>query len=323
MFVLPPDEFDIDTSFKVEAALRCLPPPTREGFERIAKSATRQQAEIDAKHARKRTLRDSARDDYTFMNDYDRAVRRGETITKEYEARYKAACAGYQAKNVEIKKLEKEGMPANLPLNAAVSFAVDYMAGPRDKFVSAPTEVKLKGQTLTVALSVARDKIAQIDGQRKTVLAAPLPETDVEKRFREDVSRHALAPDGSGAARIRTTPFGLRSSHDVQGHVRWPTARISHDGGGVSEVDEGLRVLCWLDPEKVVARLMADLKASYKGKTPLSVEQREAKLAELDALRLETEREEEAIVRLLEDGGVTVYRRPKASIEAVLQIRRA
>lgn len=323
MFILPPEEFDTDTTFRVEEALQSLPTTVRAGFERVAKSATTHQAQADAKRARVQSLRDSVRGDSGVIADYDRAVRRGEKITQGFEKQHKAARAAHAVKMAEIKKLEKDALPATFPLNNLVSFAVDHL-GTGAKYEHAPVEVKLaKGQTAAAALAAKRAELDELATQRRAVSVALLPLADAEKRIRDDVHRHALAPDASGTTRIRTTAIGLRSSQQSQGNLRWPTEQISHGGGSTSEVDLAFRFLCWLTPESIVTKLVAELKESYRGKTAMSLEEREAKLAELDALRLETEREEEAIVRLLEDGGVTVFRRPNATVEAVLQLRRA
>lgn len=322
MFILPPDEFDFDTSEKVVEALTHLPAQTLEAFERVMKSAARHQAMDHAHRAQIHHLNVSARDDRAFMEDYERAARHADAIDEDYAAKYRRASASYAKKRAEVKALQQRGVEPNLPLNRLVEFAVDL--SPTEKFAHVPTDVKLaKGQTFTAALESARDKLAEIAQQRRAVFNAPLPLADAKKRIEEDVYRHALAPDVSGTARIRTSVFGTNGQHETQGHVNWPTAQIVHDGGATSEIGEGVRFLCWLMPREIVAKAMADLEATYQGKTPLSLEEREAKLAQLDTLRLETEREEEAIVRLLEDGGTTVARRPQASLEAVLQIRRA
>ena len=71
----------------------------------------------------------------------------------------------------------------------------------------------------------------------------------------------------------------------------------------------------------MIAKGKAELDATYKKTGPgLSVEERASIIADLDTECLEIERREEALIRAAEDRGEVIWRRPRASMIAVLGV---
>jgi hypothetical protein len=159
-----------------------------------------------------------------------------------------------------------------------------------------------KGATL----AKARARLDEIAVERRAVESAPLPKSDAVTAIRAQVAALATPMEAFGALRgqplkiptLTTRPqlFGAAGDQRVTGFAS-------------TESVNTLGLIAWLFEAEIVERLAEQLDDQVEGE--LTTAQREARLAELDAEKLEVERIEEALL-----GGE--LRRPNADPRAVL-----
>ena len=120
----------------------------------------------------------------------------------------------------------------------------------------------------------------------------------------------------------RLVSIGRDSNLLRQGLFELPTLPYE-TGERTIEVNDGVGLLLWLRKDAVLEKIRAEMNAFYKGKTPLSRTDRDAKLAEIDAAILAAGRVEEAAIEALEARGARILRRHDADLHAVFAIERA
>ena len=162
----------------------------------------------------------------------------------------------------------------------------------------------------TDALDALRTRAADLVAERQSLERASLSRAEAEARIGAFVAMQAaqVRINGADFARERGAPSEI-------------VARVGSGDSAVGSTGPGANVapvLCWLEPERVTARLVADLDGVDFG--PDSDARRE-RLEEIDielfGVELDEERE---LVRLLADG-VTVVRRRGLANPIVLALR--
>ena len=187
--------------------------------------------------------------------------------------------------------------------------------------------IKLPAFKGSHAEAVAETRVGLDDVKRRMIETRKLasPQAQAEARVKEGLARNALKLDVAPTTWLRqqANEFALstRERPAEQGHIIFPTRREIFDGGRTGELDEAFRFLAWLFPDEIFAKAKAELAALYKASGPgISVEERKRVIAALEAEYLALERREEFLIRVAEDSGETICRRPYATVEAALGV---
>jgi hypothetical protein len=100
------------------------------------------------------------------------------------------------------------------------------------------------------------------------------------------------------------------------------TAQAAHPviGIGSAEHVDALALVAWLHRDALIARLEEEIDAQADDAKALSDEARSTKTAEIRSAILTAEREEEAIIRLIEQEGAEFERRADADPRAILSV---
>jgi hypothetical protein len=302
---------------------RC-PPVALESFVRVLKANEASGSGQAAKRERIATLQSKRRDWLSSVQAAQRDIDRGEGVHPSEMKKCEANRKKVAGADKEIAALRSEQPTPNLPAETLAEFLVES----RGKFVAAPVEAKLqKGQTPPEALTASRANREALVRKRIETSKEPLPIEDVLARLRADVNRNSQAPDFGPITKVkpqhREHALAANRRPDAQGHVAWPTHEEIFEGGRRGELELGIRFACWLFPDAIIERGTAELKKLYGGKKGLSIADRARLLAEIEGEILMEERREEAFVRMCEDAGFSVYRRPLANPLAVLGIKPA
>jgi hypothetical protein len=173
-----------------------------------------------------------------------------------------------------------------------------------------------------------RARLRTLAQERRAVAAAPYPSSLAKTRLRELIDE--LASKGSpqnllhvieanDASRVAAPT--IRTQHSPHVGVQTSTGWASGVASIVLDMPDPLSLLCWLNRDAVLKRINSEIDKLGDDERALSVEQRQAKLLEIDELALSAEREEEALITLAEQQGVTaIDRRSDATPKVVLGI---
>jgi hypothetical protein len=175
------------------------------------------------------------------------------------------------------------------------------------------------------AVEQVRLEIARLQADLREIQAAPHPAALAKSRAREAVE--ALAergrPDISGMIQHgEITPAWPSLSLRVGLSASVATAQASHPvvGLGHAEHVDALALVAWLHRDALIAKLQDEIATHADDAKALSDEERAAKVAEIRSAILIAEREEEAIIRLIERDGAEFERRVDADPRAILSI---
>lgn len=153
-----------------------------------------------------------------------------------------------------------------------------------------------------------RKRIQKLDTELLGVLAAPLPKDELIQRATAEID--AIA--SKGAITIRPTT----RSHTPLRLADRLTISTTDRGGIVGDMGS---FFTWLLRDAIVATISSEIEGmNFAGS--LSEENREAKLAELNAAKLELERAEEAVIQLAEKSGHDIPRRQEADPRAIFEV---
>lgn len=162
-------------------------------------------------------------------------------------------------------------------------------------------KAKLKeGETLLEALKRVRGQIAELTSEQSAVKQASLPLGEMKALAKKWIDERAAS------ARPTITASQDRFSINFVD----PTAFTSH-------VDP-IGALCWLDPERMKARLFEQIDSMPKSRLALNATEKAERLRELQDALFDVERQEEAFIIAAEDVGQIVPRRVNASPAAIL-----
>jgi hypothetical protein len=168
-----------------------------------------------------------------------------------------------------------------------------------------------KGKAAAERLDEVRAEIAGIEAEAERALSAPRPSAEAKQVAAGIVARLAA----EGAPDVRRLLVG-------GDEIAWPanlesltSIRSMSETVSRLRMFDGLKFVAWLIPDVLIAALDREIAAKADDRNALTVQQRDAKVADLDARRLLLEREEEA---LIETHLPHVLRRPDASAIAVL-----
>jgi|SRR5579871_400682 len=245
--------------------------------------------------------------------------RSGISLTKEDEAATKEHEAAAAKLLEQEHALRAETLPPDLPLETLDEF---LRRNKHQRFDDAPSiEIKLaKGVSLQTALQNSRERLSDIRRESGKVSYALLPmELTFAKAVADfDAAAKVRGPDLSRVCRLESILTG-RDGPVRQGTLQLPVIKME-TGASLIDVFDAAGFMSWLFRDAIIARLRSDLEAMYDGAFVLSAEGRAKRLAELESEYLIEERREEQLVRLCEDAGIDVQRRPLANPLAVLAI---
>jgi hypothetical protein len=182
-----------------------------------------------------------------------------------------------------------------------------------------------KTKTVSDAIDDLRHDIAELAADAHEVMSAPVPIGDIEPGVRKFVS------DLAGRAKLNVSQLaeGAPPEFVGQDHFDHLIQTVAVDAerslavrGMARRVQpDYLAVMAWLDPERMVERIMADaMDAAGEQSDALPQAEKTRQLAAIDAERLGLERAEEALIRRAAAGGLAIERRRDASPEATLAV---
>jgi len=157
-------------------------------------------------------------------------------------------------------------------------------------------------------LESVRARVAARQKELRAVRAAPLSADELKRRGRAYV-RDLAASAAATISGTRGGTFGITFA-DV-GSAPFADSQTDY---------RALRLLAWLDPERLTLRLEAEIDALPTA-DGLGVEERARAISELESQLLDLERQEESLVAAAAAAGRRVPRRPQADPRAVLGVR--
>ncbi|QWG18711.1 hypothetical protein KMZ68_02090 [Bradyrhizobium sediminis] len=317
------DDDEIDFEVKDALKKRFAGTSALANLLRVKAAAEKHSAEYTAKGQRIQTLQAKKADAQAFVRDMEREIARGMQYPPKEMERKAAAEQKIAAIMAEIAALRNAPQSTNLPDDTIIEWIRDSKVN----FVDAEVKVTTlpKGKTQGEAVEELRNRQRDLNGEKQAVVKQPVPFEDALARVIADVDAKARAMDVRPAMRLKTSVNDYVSHRvgrhsEMQGHVEWPSAEEIVESGRRVEMDQGNALVSWLFRDEIIARGTAELKKHYGNAKGMSAEERARRIAEIDAEILEAERQEEAFIRMAEDAGMTIWRRPNAHPLAVLGI---
>jgi hypothetical protein len=224
------------------------------------------------------------------------------------------ALADAKAAFARRAKLSDDASAAAAPVLALTERLLGYIRDNGSALKpAAPAAVKMGPTAPAVRLHEVRLRIAQLAEEAAAIRRAPAPDSEIATAVRARVD--ALAETG-------------RPRVSASGSVTWTQTRaqvFDPDGktAGMALVPDTMAALCWLDADKMTARLTAQVFEERKaaGVAPgLARAERMATLQKLATEILGAERLEEALLVALEEKGSPLPRRPDADPRAILEL---
>lgn len=167
------------------------------------------------------------------------------------------------------------------------------------------------------AVEQLRGELRVVGERRQEIETAPLPPNELLNRAVREIDAVAK----HGALRINPCARGPEPVTSLQELLRISAVPVS-EAGGLNIFGTGAgggALFAWLHRDALVERVEQMISA-LPTKGCLSDEEREARLAEIDASRLEVERAEEALICKAEAEGQTIPRRTDANPLAILEL---
>lgn len=245
----------------------------------------------------------------------EEALRQISEHSKPDLAQVKAATAAVtEARAIEDRRavLSDEATAAADPLRRLVARITAYIEQGHEGLREAPPIALKASPALAVQLHDARLRIEELSKTREAIATAPAPDSEIAEAIRAQVDE--LAAKG-------------RPLHVGQHESVWRTesAETWTDGhiAGLTHVPDAPALMAWLQPEVMRQRLLEQIMAERRaaGAVPgLPKAERKAKLAQLEAMLLDSERLEEGLLEAMEAKGTSLPRRETADVRAVLAI---
>jgi hypothetical protein len=186
------------------------------------------------------------------------------------------------------------------------------------RYRDCPVLLDLGGESESVALKTIRAAIEDRKSEHEAAKAADVPLPDAERALVNAIERKAR--DGRIGFKACLRREEQTTGRRAPGTIRWPEdEEVWPDGGGRFTHDRANAMVVWLFKDQIIKRGLAELR-DVASDDALSDSDRRARMAELDKQILELERQEEALIRVLEAKGTSVSRRNDASVLAVLGI---
>jgi hypothetical protein len=295
-------------------------PHVREKYQHLVEIDTARDGLHAANQAKINAEREKVRELQADLHWAERQIREGAQHTSEDQAaisKTKTKIAKMQRRIAEMVETSK--LPPNLPLEPITRFILEA----KRPFTDARVEVKLKsGENPRKALEEARGNHVALIEQRNEIEKTLLPLERAVARAVADIEQAAARgkPKFEPCTRLVRTDAGWTDEVRLeQGLLEFPTEPFE-TGARTVEIGDGVGLVAWLMKDQLVARVRNELTALYKGKESMPLADREARLGEIDAAIFNEELREEAFVELCEQAGLTVYRRPRANIAAILGV---
>jgi hypothetical protein len=273
-----------------------LPPTARSKYRSIV-------AEIDDLHALIGTANERRKQ--LEMVEYDIESVLGRLDEKDTEARSNLAEEAKHARaeltKADTERAKRAARRGNLEQTLSqLQNWLGQWGGTGAPYVAAVIDAPVaKGETASVALLRIRAEISNVDTELARTKSAPPSRDEIVQTLRDEVQRKINA----GTPRVIVDAGAVK--------VEWPDdSRFAQYAAGGSASN----LWCWLNPDSVFKQLMSGI----EGVDGLSKPEREAKLAELAARKVQLELQEEAAVVLAQAEGHEVHRRAAASPLAIL-----
>lgn len=314
---------DDETHNALERAFAKLPPVALVSFLRVRKVSERNSAIHFAESQRNATLVAKMQDWKNHVSTVDRDLARGQPVHKVEMEKYEANKRKISKAVAEMTARRNKKQTPNLNDEFLAEFVLDNARKP---FKPATADVKLaKGQSPAAALDETRVDLASAFSRLTATKNELILFDEALARLIADVDAKAAGPNFKPVTQMQEQYFDYVSATGarrpkIQGRTEWPTKHEILEGGNPHEFDRGTAMLCWLHRDAIIARGKAELTKLYAGRKGISEADRTHQLAAIEDEILTIERREELLVRLCEDANLTVYRRPTANPQAVLQI---
>jgi hypothetical protein len=185
----------------------------------------------------------------------------------------------------------------------------------------AVADILRKGERAHDALERQRMRLRELAADRHRVESAPYPSADTKKKMRSDIENLAMRGVPHVGALVET--FGA---------IGWPREAVALPlvalgdkgtpivGNAVGDVSDVLAMFAWLHRPALLKALDALVDSESDDEAALSVQAREIKLAQIATDTLATERQEAALVFVMQEAGDNVEHRMDTNPCAVLGV---
>jgi hypothetical protein len=157
--------------------------------------------------------------------------------------------------------------------------------------IAQPADIKLNGETCFDAIEATRNEIKSLQQKLAAVRSAPLPQADQV---------------GAAEAFVQKLASTAKPSVAV---MRDDQLRVTFRDSVVGGVEDVLALVCWLQPEAVLAALTRDIEAQPTPINPLTHSERLQKVSEIEKTLCELEQREESLILKAHGEGLDVLRR--------------
>lgn len=192
---------------------------------------------------------------------------------------------------------------------------------PLEEAPAIPAPELRKGENYAEAVARIRTKLSKLEEDRLAIDDAPIPSSIAKEKARAEIERLA--------AKGRPNVMALIESHD--GSIQWPT---KYEGAPIVWADgrpvgfagrdgwsfDPLSFAVWLHRDELLRRIEAEIADKSDDASALTDETRAKKRAQTAGAILAAEREEERLIELAEEAGVSIGRREDADPRAILGI---
>lgn len=223
---------------------------------------------------------------------------------REHSAEHERRKSGSEALALTIRAIED--YVSTLPLTPMVETAP----------IAPPT--LQKNETPAQAVDRLRAKIATLQQDAQATEDAPHHSSVAKARARRQIE--TLAASG----RIDVMPL-IEANRDFllpmtmgEGLIVRGDSGSAH--GMLADHVDAVAMMMWLFKDQLLARIEAEIDECADDRSALSPETRAKRRAQIAAQILQTEREEERLIELAADQGVTIMRRPDCDPRAILQL---
>lgn len=169
-----------------------------------------------------------------------------------------------------------------------------------------PAPTLRKSESLVAAIERCRAKTGELRAELEIVKAAPIPAELAKANARREIAQLAA----------RGCPTVSAMIDHGQG-IAWPQATLQI-GSQFADGADTLAMMAWLFQDQLTAAIDREIDGAAADANALAPDDREAKLAKIEELILEAERDEVALIERAAVGGISVMPRAGVSVLALL-----
>jgi hypothetical protein len=237
-------------------------------FQRLLDDAAKREGEAEGQRALRNRLRDQSNELAFEIGKALQDKQDNRPIDEKRLARLKDRKA-----KLDVKRQALESPPAERLTSRKLSRAELNGRNPAEFIAALGPLANFKPVTTELPSGDLRKALSKIESQLETTLdkfiANQGNRVDLETALIQVRRDHALMveqgkPNVSHATRVMQN--GMTRATRAVGKTRWPTeTTFSADLGKSVTSEKGIAFLCWLDPERTLARLEEEVRALYVG----------------------------------------------------------